>query len=96
MLHEELVDGLTKLGLELYVPQSERTPQLNTVIVPDDIEESFVRAYVLENFNLEIGAGLGPLVGKVWRIGLMGHACNRSNIALCLHALNEAISISRS
>lgn len=96
MLHEELVDGLTKLGLELYVPQGERTPQLNTVIVPDDIEESFVRAYVLENFNLEIGAGLGPLAGKVWRIGLMGHACNRSNIALCLHALNEAISISRS
>lgn len=95
-LHKELVDGLTKLGLELYVPAGERTPQLNTVIVPDDVDESFVRTYVLKHFNLEIGAGLGPLAGKVWRIGLMGQACNRSNIALCLHALDEAISISRS
>ena len=95
-LHKELVDGLTKLGLELYVPAGERTPQLNTVIVPDDVDESFVRTYVLKHFNLEIGAGLGPLAGKVWRIGLMGQACNRSNIALCLHALDEAISMSRS
>ena len=44
---------------------------------------------------LEIGAGLGPLAGKVWRIGLMGYSCNRKNIALCLHALNEAIEINR-
>tara|TARA_Y100000589_G_scaffold117305_2_gene111149 strand:+ start:3519 stop:4649 length:1131 start_codon:yes stop_codon:yes gene_type:complete len=94
-LHHDLVTGLQAIGLEMYVPPNERVPQLNTVIVPDDIDESFVRSYLLKEYNLEIGAGLGPLAGKVWRIGLMGYSCNRKNIALCLHALNEAIEINR-
>ena len=94
-LHHELVSGLQSLGLHMYVPQSERVPQLNTVIVPEDINESFVRSYLLKEYNLEIGAGLGSLAGKVWRIGLMGQACTRSNIALCLHALEEALDKSR-
>ena len=75
----------------MYVPESERIPQLNTVLVPENVNEAFVRSYLLKEYNLEIGAGLGPLAGKVWRIGLMGNACNRNNIALCLHALEEAL-----
>ena len=94
-LHHDLVVGLEAIGLEMYVPPNERVPQLNTVIVPDDIDESFVRSYLLKEYNLEIGAGLGPLAGKVWRIGLMGQACNRKNIAVCLHALQEAIEKNR-
>ncbi len=94
-LHHDLVVGLEAIGLEMYVPSNERVPQLNTVIVPDDIDESFVRSYLLKEYNLEIGAGLGPLAGKVWRIGLMGQACNRKNIAVCLHALQEAIEKNR-
>ena len=94
-LHHELVSGLESLGLTMYVPESERIPQLNTVVVPENVNEAFVRSYLLKEYNLEIGAGLGPLAGKVWRIGLMGHACNRSNIALCLHALEEALKKSR-
>lgn len=95
-IHEELVQGLDKLGLELYVPSAERTPQLNTVIVPDKVPEALIRSYVLEHYSLEIGAGLGPLAGKVWRIGLMGYACSRKNVALCLHALQEAIAVYKS
>ena len=94
-LHKELVSGLESLGLKMYVPPSERVPQLNTVVVPEDVNEAFVRSFLLKEYNLEIGAGLGPLAGKVWRIGLMGQACNRSNIALCIHALEEAIRKSR-
>lgn len=90
--HKKLRAGLEALGLSFVVPLEERTPQLNLVQVPDGVDEAAVRRRLLDEFNLEIGAGLGPLAGKVWRIGLMGYGCNDSNVEHCLTALRAALS----
>ena len=90
-LHKKLRDGLQALGLEFLVGEPHRLPQLNAVRVPDGVDEARVRAKLLADYHLEIGAGLGPLAGKIWRIGLMGHACREENVALCLRALEDAL-----
>ena len=72
--HETLRDGLNAMGIEFLVEESARLPQLNAVMIPDGVDEAAVRADLLNRYNLEIGAGLGDLAGKVWRIGLMGFA----------------------
>jgi len=90
--HEELAKGLKKLGLEFIVPEDERLPQLNTVQIPDGIDDAKVRSYLLNHYNLEIGAGLGAFAGKAWRIGLMGYAARNENVALCLAALEDALN----
>ena len=89
--HLALVAGLEALGLEMLVDKTFRLPTLNTVRVPDNIDEAKVRRHLLERFSLEIGGGLGPLKGKVWRIGLMGHASSARNVVVCLTALEDAI-----
>jgi alanine-glyoxylate transaminase/serine-glyoxylate transaminase/serine-pyruvate transaminase len=91
-MHKALVAGLGAMGLEMLVKPEDRLNQLNTVKVPEGIDEAAVRAHVLKNFNLEIGAGLGALAGGVWRIGLMGHAARRENISLCITALASALN----
>lgn len=91
-MHESLVAGLEALGLEMLVAPEHRLPQLNTVKVPDGIDEAAVRDYVLTHWNLELGAGLGPLKGKVWRIGLMGASATPWHVRLCLTALGEALA----
>jgi len=91
-MHESLVAGLEALGLEMLVAPADRLPQLNTVKIPDGIDEAAVRNHVLEHWNLEIGAGLGPLKGKVWRIGLMGASASPWHVRLCLTALAEALA----
>ena len=83
--------GLTAMGLELAAQEGYRLPQLTAVAVPDGIEEAKVRAELLRLFNIEIGAGLGPLKGKVWRIGLMGESSRRENVMLVLNALEEIL-----
>jgi len=88
--HLALRAGLEAMGLGLLVPEDERLPQLNAVTIPEGIDEAAVRARLLQDYDLEIGAGLGALAGKVWRIGLMGYASNSRNILTCLGAL-EAI-----
>lgn len=90
-MHEILRAGLAELGLQLIVPEAERLPQLNTVSVPEGVDEAEVRKRLLLEFNLEIGAGLGSLAGKVWRIGIMGYACNRKNVGYCLEALKQML-----
>ncbi|WP_295887996.1 alanine--glyoxylate aminotransferase family protein [uncultured Thiohalocapsa sp.] len=90
--HLALRAGLTALGLELVVPEAERLPQLNAVAVPGGIDEAAVRARLLETYSLEIGAGLGALAGKVWRIGLMGWSSRAENILLCLGALGSVLA----
>ncbi len=60
--------------------------------IPEGIDDAAVRARLLADYGLEIGAGLGALAGKVWRIGLMGHACNRRNVLVCLAALESTLS----
>ncbi len=90
--HEALKVGLEALGLELTVDEACRAPQLNAVRVPEGVDEAAVRTYLLNTFNLEIGAGLGALAGKVWRIGLMGQSACRENVVLCLEALDSALN----
>jgi alanine-glyoxylate transaminase/serine-glyoxylate transaminase/serine-pyruvate transaminase len=74
------------------VESPHRLPQLNCVAFKDGIDESAVRRQLLADYQLEIGAGLGPLAGKVWRIGLMGYAANQKNVLLCLGALESVLS----
>jgi alanine-glyoxylate transaminase/serine-glyoxylate transaminase/serine-pyruvate transaminase len=91
-LHLALRAGLEAMGLELVVAEEARLPQLNAVSVPSGVDEAAVRARLLEEYQLEIGGGLGALAGKVWRIGLMGHACTPKNVLYCLGALDSVLS----
>ncbi|MFK7824593.1 MAG: alanine--glyoxylate aminotransferase family protein [Oligoflexales bacterium] len=88
-LHEELKQGLLNLGFEFLVQEAARLPQLNAVRLPAGVDDALLRTFLLENFQLEVGAGLGPLAGKVLRIGLMGYGANRKNIAVLMRALES-------
>lgn len=90
--HEALAAGIEAAGLKFLVAPAHRLPQLNAVIVPEGVDEAAVRAYVLAKWDLEIGAGLGPLKGKIWRIGLMGASATAWHVRLCLTALCEALN----
>ena len=90
-IHELLRDGLIEMGIEFVVPENERAPQLNLVRVPAGVDEAAVRRRLLLEHDLEIGAGLGPLAGKVWRIGLMGYGCSVNNVEHCLTALKAVL-----
>jgi alanine-glyoxylate transaminase/serine-glyoxylate transaminase/serine-pyruvate transaminase len=83
--------GLEAMGLRLVAQQGHRLPQLTTVGVPEGIDEAKVRSEMLRKFNIEIAAGLGPLKGKVWRIGLMGESSRRENVMLALAALEQIL-----
>jgi alanine-glyoxylate transaminase/serine-glyoxylate transaminase/serine-pyruvate transaminase len=86
-----LVAGLSAMGLEPAAAAGYRLPQLTAVRVPTGVDEAAVRGYLLSEFNIEIGAGLGPLRGKIWRIGLMGESSRRENVFTVLSALEAAI-----
>ena len=90
--HLALRAGFEAMGLGLAVPEAERLPQLNVVRVPDGVDEARVRGRLLEEYQLEVGAGLGALAGKVWRIGLMGHSCNLKNVLLCVGAFETILA----
>ena len=90
--HMGLRAGLEAMGLTFVVPEEERLPQLNLVSVPEGVDEARVRQRLLNEFNLEIGAGLGVFAGKVWRIGLMGYASRRENVLLCVSALESVLA----
>lgn len=91
-MHSSLAAGLESMGLKFLVDANERLPQLNAVIVPEGVDEASVRAHLLDAYELEIGAGLGPMAGKVWRIGLMGSSASVENVELCLTALADALN----
>lgn len=90
--HQALKAGLETLGLQFVVKEESRLPQMNLITVPEGIDEAAVRQALLNEFNLEIGAGLGPLAGKVWRIGLMGYTAQQESVMLCLSALGSILS----
>jgi len=90
--HLALLAGLEALGLELLVQESARLPQLNAVKVPDGIDEPRVRADMLNLHGIEIGAGLGELAGKIFRIGLMGNSSTPDNVRICLAALESVLA----
>ncbi len=83
--------GLTELGLALLVPEPQRLPQLTAVCIPPNVDDARVRKQLLDEFGLEIGAGFGPLKGKIWRIGLMGSGATPRNVLLCLSALRAVL-----
>ena len=89
--HLRLKEGLSSLGITFIVDEQHRLPQLNAVTIPEGVSDSLVRGQLLNQFNLEIGAGLGHLAGKVWRIGLMGHASNAKNVDYCINALASVL-----
>ena len=91
-MHLLLRQGLESMGLEFVVAEQSRLPQLNAVYIPQGVDDGTVRKQLLDNYNLEIGAGLGALAGKAWRIGLMGYGARRENVALCLRALAEVLN----
>src|SRR6202000_1745114 len=90
-VHQAMVSGLAALGLDLHLVKDHRLSQLNAVRVPDGVDEAAVRIHMLERFGVEIGAGLGPLKGKIWRIGLMGASATPRHVRTCLTALGDAL-----
>ncbi len=90
-MHELLVNELQTLGLELFVEESVRLPMLNAVQIPDGVDDTLVRSRLLKEYHIEIGGGLGPLAGKIWRIGLMGETAREESITSLMHALKEVI-----
>ena len=90
--HLSLREGLLAMGIDFVVAEADRLPQLNAVAIPQGVDDMQIRTQLLKQYNLEIGAGLGALAGKVWRIGLMGHASNQNNIDFCLNALGEVLA----
>ncbi len=89
--HLALVDGLKDMGLKMLVEEAYRLPMLNAVCVPDGVDELSVRRRLRSEFKIEIGAGLGPLAGKIWRVGLMGHTSRKENVKRLLAALQEVL-----
>ena len=90
--HQAFAAGIKALGLGFVVDAEYRLPQLNAVSFPSVINDAEVRSLLLNDYNLEIGSGLGSLAGKVWRIGLMGFASSRENVLFCLSALANVLA----
>jgi alanine-glyoxylate transaminase/serine-glyoxylate transaminase/serine-pyruvate transaminase len=90
--HLALKAGLETLGLKYLVEEPYRLPQMNAVSVAQGIDEKEVRRRLLLDYNLEIGAGLGDLAGKIWRFGLMGYSCKMENVMLSLCALETVFT----
>jgi alanine-glyoxylate transaminase/serine-glyoxylate transaminase/serine-pyruvate transaminase len=90
--HRALVAGLEAMGLEMNVAPAHRLWSLNAVRVPGGVDDARIRGRLLNDSNIEIGGGLGPLKGKIWRIGLMGSGSSRENVLLVLDALHRALN----
>jgi len=90
-MHQALKTGLESIGLEFVVDEAYRLPQLNMVSIPNGVDDAQVRSQLLNEFGLEIGAGLGELAGKVWRIGLMGYGSNKKNVDYCVSSLTRVL-----
>ena len=86
---ERLRDGLEELGFRFVVEPEYRLPQLNTVWLPDWLKDGPGRARLLEEYNIEVGGGLGDFAGKVWRIGLMGNSSTPNHVDMLLAALRR-------
>jgi alanine-glyoxylate transaminase/serine-glyoxylate transaminase/serine-pyruvate transaminase len=90
-VHESFIREMRKLEIEPAVAESIRAPMINAIKIPDGADDAKVRQRLYDEFNIEIGAGLGPLKGKIWRVGLMGHGAREENIDLLAKALKALI-----
>lgn len=91
-MHQALKAGLEAMGLGFVVDEAHRLPQLNSVWVPEGVDEAAVRGLLLNQYHIEIGAGLGDFAGRVWRIGLMGYSARAENVVRCLSALEAVLA----
>tara|TARA_B100001250_G_C19812640_1_gene796518 strand:- start:1191 stop:2300 length:1110 start_codon:yes stop_codon:yes gene_type:complete len=89
--YDYLKNQLSTLNIDYLVQEAHRIPSLSSVIIPESVNDLEVRSNLLNNYNIEIGGGLGPLAGKVWRIGLMGHTAYKENVDRLIHALSEIL-----
>ena len=87
-----LQTGLEAMGLMLFAEEGHRLPMLTSVYIPEGVDDATVRKLLLERYGIEIGGGLGPVKGKVWRIGLMGYSSKRSNVLHFLAALEQILN----
>jgi alanine-glyoxylate transaminase/serine-glyoxylate transaminase/serine-pyruvate transaminase len=83
---------LAALGIDFVVAEQSRLPQLNSIYIPNGLDDKAVRAEMLQQHGIEIGAGLGALAGKIWRIGLMGYSSRVENVIACLNALEAVLT----
>ncbi|HEX2229640.1 MAG TPA: alanine--glyoxylate aminotransferase family protein [Candidatus Binatia bacterium] len=90
-VHETFIREMRKLELEPAVAESIRAPMINAVGIPEGVDDVKVRQRLYDEFNIEIGAGLGPLKGKIWRVGLMGYGAREENIEALVKALKALI-----
>jgi alanine-glyoxylate transaminase/serine-glyoxylate transaminase/serine-pyruvate transaminase len=90
--HHALVQGLDARGLSLLPAPGERLWTLNAIRVPEGVDEGAVRRHLFEKYNIEIGAGLGPLAGRIWRVGLMGTSSTLALVTLFLSAIEDALA----
>jgi alanine-glyoxylate transaminase/serine-glyoxylate transaminase/serine-pyruvate transaminase len=91
--HKALVAGVEALGLKMLVEPEYRLPTLNTVVIPDGVDDITLRRYLLEKFKLDIGGGFGRLQGKVWRVGLMGYSSSADNVLFFIPAISRALAL---
>jgi len=91
--HRALVAGVEALGLKMLVDPEYRLPTLNTVKIPDGVDDIKLRRYLLEKFKLDIGGGFGRLQGKVWRVGLMGYSSSADNVLFFIPAISRALAL---
>ena len=91
--HKALVAGVEALGLKMLVSPQYRLPTLNTVIIPEGVDDIKLRRYLLEQFKLDIGGGFGRLKGKVWRVGLMGYSSSADNVLFFIPAISRALAL---
>jgi alanine-glyoxylate transaminase/serine-glyoxylate transaminase/serine-pyruvate transaminase len=91
--HKALVAGVEALGLKMLVSPQYRLPTLNTVIIPEGVDDIKLRRYLLEKFKLDIGGGFGRLKGKVWRVGLMGYSSSADNVLFFIPAISRALAL---
>lgn len=89
--HLALVQGISAMGLSMLVDEPYRLWSLNAVSIPPGIDDPKLRKKLLEEYNMEIGGGLGTLKGKIWRVGLMGYSSNETNVLYFLTALEQAL-----
>ena len=90
--HSALKAGLNAMGIQYSVTADVSLPMLNSVLIPDGVDDAAVRGQLLNEFGIEIGGGLGPMKGKTWRIGLMGEAAKKSNVLVFLAALEQCLN----
>jgi alanine-glyoxylate transaminase/serine-glyoxylate transaminase/serine-pyruvate transaminase len=90
--HKALKAGVNAMGIQYSVAAETSLPMLNSVLIPDGVDDAAVRGQLLNEFGIEIGGGLGPMKGKTWRIGLMGEAARKSNVLVFLAALEQCLN----